>query len=272
LPHSARRLFDRKTVPAALTLALALAGAEENPVRKVEQALEAGRVRAADSLLSALPQNGRTRHKQEILSARLSGCRGRWREAETRLQAWKEHPRRRESTADILFWQAWAALHQSQRQRADSLLVLASAYAGENSSQKALEYRYAALVDSGAALRDYLQGLPESPLPDSLRLAALDRVPPASPLRPHARWEQYLFLETRDPARALEVLEDLARDPSTLPGRKAAGRWAYVKLESNHPDSALAAYERLLLQYQQGIPAEFARSRIQALKSQVKRP
>ena len=120
--------------------------------------------------------------------------------------------------------------------------------------------------------RDFLRGLPESPANDSARRASLQRVPLSSPLYPMARWEQYLALEKSGSPKAFEVLEDLARDPSSMPGRKAAVRWAYVKLESESPDSALAAYERLLLEYQQGVPAEFARSRIQALKSGVKRP
>ena len=249
----------------------ALAAADE-PLDKAENALESGRWREADSLLSAAPEGQGSRHRREILKARLAGSRGQWREAENRLKAWKENPARRESTADLLFWQAWAALHRQKRREADSLLVLASAYAREPASQKALEYRYALWLDSGAALRDFLRGLPESPAPDSARLAALLRVPPPSPLYPHARWEQYLVLEKSGNRKAFEVLEDLARDPSTLPGRKAAARWAYVKLESESPDSALAAYERLLLEYQQGVQAEFARNRIQALTSGVKRP
>ncbi len=241
----------------------------EEKFRLVEEALDAGESQIASSLLgNPAPANlPALRQKWEIFSARLKAASGNWKETETRLGSWKNNPDRREGSGEILFWQGWVALHQHHLNDADTLFTLASAYADEDASQKALEYRQALMADSTPALYAYIRGLMESPLPDSLRLASLKNVPTSSPLHPYSLWEAAQISErTGDKAGELQFLEELAMGPTSLPGRKAAMHLARFQLEPNKRDSAMAAYERLLLHYQQGVPSEFAKSRVKRLR------
>jgi hypothetical protein len=122
------------------------------------------------------------------------------------------------------------------------------------------------MLDASPALTDYLRGLPESPLPDSLRLAALARVEPSSRLRPEAQWQLALLQQLRgDSLAARATWAALAADPSTLAGRRAAARLNRAR-EGAAPDSAKRGYEALLLRRQQGVPSEFARKRLQELR------
>src|SRR5690606_11094583 len=148
---------------------LAAAHAAERPATpldRLEAALERGFPSEAESLhaeVRMVPGEAQ-RHRREIAAARLSAARGDWRAVDSRLAAWKENGARGEGSGEILFWQGWSALHQGRRERADTLFVLASAYAGQPGSkraQEALEYRFAALLDNSPALLDYLRGLPE---------------------------------------------------------------------------------------------------------------
>jgi len=208
------------------------------------------------------------RHAWEILKVRLAASQGHWKEAGERLDTWEDNTARRESSGEVLFWQGWLALHQHHVDAADTLFTLASAYVEESSAQRALEYRQALLIDSSQALYDYIRGLPESPLPDSLRSSSLAKVPESSPLNPYALWQSSLISrKAGDKNRELLLLQSVSKDISTLPGRKATARLAKLQFEPRFPDSAMAAYERLLLQYQQGVPPEFAKSRIQALRN-----
>lgn len=232
-------------------------------------ALDAGLSSTASTLLgTSPPENPALRHSWEILQTRLSASAGGWKNAEARLKDWKNDPKRREGSGEIFFWQGWAALHQHRREEADTLFTLASSYADEPISQRALEYRYAVLLDTGEALYAYVRGLPESPLPDSMRKASLEHVSTSSALHPHALWEIALISEkTGNREGELEFLQALAMDPSSLAGRRASTRLTRLKFEPDQPDSAMNAYEHLLLQYQQGVPSEFARSRVQTLRA-----
>lgn len=210
-------------------------------------------------------------HGDEIARARASAAQGNWKATDSLLRSWKDNPARSGGSGEVLFWQGWSALHQGRRAPADSLFLLASAYVDEDISQRALEYRYALLLDTTAALTAYARGLPESPLPDSLRLVSLRSVPASSPLYPEARWQEAVLLEAKHSPEAFAVLEDLSRHPNTVAGRRAAAHLAFLQ-EPEHSDSALAAYERLLLEYQQGVPSEFARNRMQTLKNRTQSP
>jgi hypothetical protein len=266
---------DFKLFFAVSSLASCLAAGAERPgalLERVEAALDRGFTSEAESLFAEvrkMPGGGVPRHRREIAGARLAAARGDWRGADARLEAWKRDPARGEGSGEILFWQGWSALHQGRRERADSLFVLAGAYAGQPGStraQEALEYRFAALLDASPLLTEYLRGLPESPLPDSLRLAALARVTSASRLRPEAQWQLALLHQLRgDSLEARATLSALAADPSTLAGRRAAARLNRAR-EDAAPDSAQRGYEALLLRQQQGVPSEFARKRLQELR------
>ena len=259
LPDSAGLIL--KTISEDKRLALAAAS------------LNFGKPAFASALLD-LPgsKHPHFRHRREILSARVAAARGKWQETEKLLTAWKMNPDRQEGSGEILFWLGWSALHQGKRIDADSLFMLSSAYAEESASQLALEYRLAGLLDSGTSLLAFIRGLPESPRGMAERILSLESVSAQSPLYPQALWEKACGLEKNGSSdSALKIFEILSRDLSTLTGRKAADRFAYLT-ESTNPDSALAAYERLLMEYQQGVRAEFARGRIRALRIRKANP
>ena len=186
------------------------------------------------------------------------------------MRAWKNSIERNQGSGEILFWLGWSALHQGKKTDADSLFVLSSAYTQEpgaqRGAQEALEYRFAALLESSPALLDYLRGLPESPLPDSMRLASLQRLPKTSRLYPYGQWQLALLVELLgDTTRSREILTQLAAAPGTLPGRKAAARLNYLR-EPTQLDSAKTGYEGLLMKQQQGVSSEFARKRLQIIR------
>ncbi len=263
------------SVSAGLLAAVFMAARADTPwttsdvgdawVVMAERAFDRGDLFAAESLVTAAPASA-SPHSLHLLKARLAASRGDWRRTDAILREWNMHPERSGSTGEVLFWKGWSALHQGNVPRADSMFVLASAYAGEPRAQDALEYRFAALLENPPALQEYLRGLPESPLPGHLRAASLQRVPAESRLRPYALWHLARIHEQEgDTATSRDLLRELAREPSTVPGRRAAARLGAI-LEAANPDSARATYEGVLLRQQQGIPAEFSRERLQKLR------
>lgn len=284
-PSGARRVHLRRPTLAVFAVCAAVAtaaaprpasaddvpgpGTPAEALARVLRALDAGDIPVADSLFAGIagpPAAPAARHRYEIAAARLAASRGDWRKTDETLRSWQRHPARREGSGEVLFWRGWSAMHQARPAEADSLLVLASAYGEDARSQDALEYRFAGLRESGPALQSYLRGLPESPLPHPLRLASLRQVPAGSSLHPEARWQLVLLQEARgDTARSRPLLDSLAADPRTLPGRRAAAYRALLK-EHQHPDTALAVYETLLMRQQQGVTAEIARQRVRILR------
>ncbi len=237
--------------------------------QNVETALNAGDIHRADSLhtlAGPVNRNPGVKHEARILDARLAASRGDWKSTDAILRAWRNSTERREGSGEILFWMGWSAMHQARLTEADSLLVLASAYSDEERSQDALEYRFAGLLDPGPHLQDYLRGLPESPLPHPLRVASLDRVPQNSRIFPYSRWHLAVLLESRgDTARSRPLLDTLARNTRHAIGRRAAAYQALLT-EQAAPDTALKAYEKILMDGQQGVTAEFARKRAHKLR------
>jgi hypothetical protein len=236
---------------------------------RVESGLESGDTEIADSLFALTAKSGadpKTRHRREILSARIAAGRGDWSSAEARLRSWENSSARSYGSGEILFWRGWAALHQSRTAEADSLFVLSSAYVEESRAQDALEYRFAALLETSPALLDYLRGLPESPLPGGLRAASLARVPRESRLYPLSQWHLALLRESQgDTLGSVEILTGLAKDLNTMAGKRAGAVLAFLS-EKSAPGSSLQAYETLLVKTQQGAIAEFSRYRVQGLR------
>jgi len=243
---------------------------------RASRALDAGAPALADSLFAAIideggvPEDPIARHRHAILTARLAASRGDWRTTDETLRAWQRAPARRTGSGEVLFWLGWSAMHQARAAEADSLLVLASAYGEDARSQDALEYRFAGLLENGPALQHYVRGLPESPLPHPLRLASLDQVPSTSSLYPQARWQLALLHEVHaDTALSRRLLDTLATNTRSIYGRRAAA-WLALLRERQAPDTALAAYETLLMRHQQGVTAEIARKRVQALRQKLR--
>lgn len=207
--------------------------------------------------------------RAQLLKSRAQLAQGRLPEAARLLEALKRSPLRREGTGPILFWQGWLALQQRRDAAAESLFVLASAYTGGEESQRALEFRYWMLLDSGAARVEFLRGVAESPLAPGERMQALDRVPAASPLWPQARIEKaqiLLGMGQKDSARSvLDHAGRHAQDRLQALKAEALAAWLQEKSPGGRA-AALARFENLLIEYQQGVVPEFSRGRIRALK------
>lgn len=247
-------------------------GKNAGTLARIEGALESGDILLADSLFQREARrdaDATARHRREILAARLAAANGDWRGTEKRMLDWEQSSSRRTGSGEILFWRGWAALHQGRSAEADSLFVLSSAYTDETENsrvQDALDYRFAALLDNSPALLDYLRGLPESPLPASLRAASLKQVPAQSRLYPYALWRLALLEELQgDTLQSYAILSDLAREGTSMPAKRAAAVLAFLR-EKSDPDGALRAYEALLVKNQQGAIAEFLRQRTQRLR------
>lgn len=204
-----------------------------------------------------------------LLKAQAQLALGNPKDAGKTLDALKKDPRRKEGTGPILFWQGCLALDQGRFAPAESLMVLASAYTGAEESQRALEYRFFMLLDTGAARPHFFKGLPESPHGPGDRARSLDRVPQESPLWPFAQLEKaQIHLQNGDPDSAEAVFDSVSkRSPDKLAGFQAEAKAAFTaeKLPGGR-QAALARYEDLLIKYQQGVIPEFSRGRIKALK------
>jgi hypothetical protein len=204
-----------------------------------------------------------------LLKAQAQMALGRSKEAGQTLDALKRDPKRQEATGPILFWQACLALDQGRDVSADSLLVLASAYTGAEESQRALEYRFFLLVDTGKARAPFFKGLPESPHSPAERRQSLDRVDAQSGLWPFAQLEKaQILLQNGEPDSAEAVFDLVSkRSPDRLAGFQAEAKAAFTaeKLPGGR-QAALARYEDLLIKYQQGVIPEFSRGRIKALR------
>ncbi|MDB5102837.1 MAG: hypothetical protein JWP91_526 [Fibrobacteres bacterium] len=204
-----------------------------------------------------------------LLKARAQLALGKPKEAAQTLDALKKDPKRQEGTGPILFWQGCLALDQGRFAAAESLMVIASAYTGAEESQRALEYRFFMLLDTGTARPHFFRGLPESPHGRPERRQSLDRVGQESGLWPFAQLEKaQIHLQNGDPDSAEAVFDAVSkRSPDRLAGFQAEAKAAFTaeKLPGGR-QAALARYEDLLIKYQQGVVPEFSRGRIKALK------
>jgi tetratricopeptide (TPR) repeat protein len=204
-----------------------------------------------------------------LLKAQALMALGKPKDAAQALTALKKDPKRQEGTGPILFWQGCLALDQGRYASAESLMVLASAYTGAEESQRALEYRFFMLLDTGAARPHFFRGLPESPHGPGERGQSLDKVGRESPLWPFAQLEKaQIHLQNGDPDSAEAVFDAVSKQsPDRLAGFQAEAKAAFTaeKLPGGR-QAALARYEDLLIKYQQGVIPEFSRGRIKALR------
>ena len=204
-----------------------------------------------------------------LLKAQAQLAMGRPKEAEQTLTSLKRDPKRQEGTGPILFWQGCLALDQGRFPAAESLMVLASAYTGAEEAQRALEYRFFLLLDTGSARPHFFRGMPESPHSPAERAKSLDRVVDPSGLWAFAQLEKaQIHLQNGFPDSAEAVFDRVSkRSPDRLAAFQAEAKAAFTveKLPGGR-QAALARYEDLLIKYQQGVIPEFSRGRIRALK------
>ncbi|MDQ3001835.1 MAG: hypothetical protein M3Y08_11320 [Fibrobacterota bacterium] len=204
-----------------------------------------------------------------LLKAQAQLAMGRPKEAEQTLTSLKRDPKRQEGTGPILFWQGCLALDQGRFPAAESLMVLASAYTGAQEAQRALEYRFFMLLDTGSARPHFFRGMPESPHSPAERAKSLDRVVDQSGLWAFAQLEKaQIHLQNGNPDSAEAVFDAVSkRSSDRLAAFQAEAKAAFTveKLPGGR-QAALARYEDLLIKYQQGVIPEFSRGRIRALK------
>lgn len=204
-----------------------------------------------------------------LLKAQSFLAQGKAQEAADVLKALKQDPKRQEGTGPILFWQGCLAVEGGHFAAAESLFVLASAYTGSEEAQRALEYRFYLMQDTGEARPHFFRGLIESPHDNPTRLQSMLRVSQSSPLWPHAQLEKAQILVQMGLVDSAEKVLDFTAHHSQdrLAGLHAEAKAAFlVEKFSGGRQAALARYEDLLIKYQQGVIPEFSRERIKALK------
>jgi len=244
---------------------------EEEAVIAATARLKSGQPEEALDRLRDLPGNSHTpwSFRGRLLKAQALMAMEKPEEAARTLDALKRDPQRREGTGPILFWQGCMALDQGRFAAAESLLVLASAYTGAEESQRALEYRFYMLLDTGEARPHFFRGLSESPRGNPERRRALDRVPEKSGLWPFAQLEKaQMYVKTGHTDSAAAVFDTVSkRSPDRPAAFHAEAKAAFMaeKMPGGR-QAALARYGDLLIKYQQGVIPEFSRERIKALE------
>ena len=234
--------------------------------------LNLGKANQALSMLKRLEEKSTPApwgFRGRLLKAQALMSLGKPKDASETLTALKRDPHRQEGTGPILFWQGCIAADLGAFSRAESLMVLASAYTGGEEAQRAIEYRFFLLQDTGVDRPHFFRGLPESPRPAAERLQSLGRVDHGSGLWPFAQLEKAQILVQLGRSDSAEaILDDAAHhSPDRIAGLQAEAKAAFLleKLPGGR-QAALVRYEDLLIRYQQGVIPEFSRGRIKALK------
>jgi|GEM_PF-2385148 len=230
----------------------------------IDAALNDGRFDAAQAWLHpSWPAS--EKEKAELLAARLAMGRGDFGQAETLLTRLKSAPRSRLSNGSILYAQGWLAAWKGKALKADSLFSLASAYVDMPETQNALELQRLALLDTGISFTQLVTCRPDAPLALSRKLEILKNFSRLSPLWPESQWQLAEFsLGLGDTITAKDIYQKLTTAGSPVRRIMARARLLFLS-ESENPTQAIAGYEDLLVGSQQGVPAEFARERLQLL-------
>ncbi len=210
--------------------------------------------------------------KSAILLVEVNLARGDLKTAKDLIQKEKSNPYRKGGTGTVLFWESVLRLFENEFAKADSLLILSSAYTGEEFCQRALKYRQWLMLDTNSEYRTYFfKGLKESALSVKERIKNLVRVPIISPLWAHSQLEiAGILAENKQFKEAGTILSELIKSgQDQWIVMLAQSKNAFIK-ETIMPTSqkVLAIYDAILLKYQQGIISEFARERIQYLNQQ----
>jgi hypothetical protein len=208
--------------------------------------------------------HGASQEPFQLLTALAWVGKGKGPLARQKLQEWKDSPQRTLSNGAVLNAQGWVAGYLGHWSQADSLWTLASAYLDEPNIQATLEMRRGLALDT-QSMPAWMKGQFTSPFPISEKRRALSTIPTQSKLWGDAQWLLSRWAlamgETEEAKRILGQLAQQTQNSQSIPAKAALARL----LETDHPGQAIAEYENLLVESQQGVPAEFARERLRQL-------
>ncbi len=202
---------------------------------------------------------------RELLQARILLGQEKPEEAAGVLSRLKKASRQKLSNGAVLKAQGMVALWRHHVAEAESLLALASAYVEDPEVQGVLEMRRWILLDTSMAVTHLLHGQPEAPRSPEQKYASLAAVESRSALWPEAQWSlAALHLAQGKSQEALACYRNLTQAKTHARSQEAKARLIYLT-ETENAGQAIAAYEDLLVESQQGVPAEFARERLRLL-------
>jgi hypothetical protein len=211
-------------------------------------------------------------YKAILIQAENLIAEGRFAEARKTLMQEQKNKQRKEGTGPLLFWRAVARIYEGEYKKADSLLVLASAYTDGEETQRALQFRHWMILDSSRhTLESFLKGLPESPFSIEKKRRFLNQIPPTSPLWDYGQLEiARLHLQRDEKKAAQQILKRLeTTKPDQWTGLQAKAVANFIREKEQPLLNSLEIYDEILLKYQQGVISEFSRERIRHLKSQI---
>jgi hypothetical protein len=208
---------------------------------------------------------GPTQESFQLVFAMALVGQGKQPQAVSLLENLKNSPQRTLSNGALLHAQGWVAAFMAQWLKADSLWTLASGYVEEPTTQSTLEMRRALLLDTNA-MPAFLKGQIHSPFTLTEKRNALGSIAISSKLWGDAQWllAQYALSlgQTEEAKRHLLLVAETPQNPQAIQAKAALARL----LEIDHPGQAIAEYESLLVESQQGVPAEFARERLRQME------
>jgi hypothetical protein len=226
--------------------------------------LQDGRLEAASLWMKpAWPKSDWDR--RDLMQARLFLGQGKPAMAEKILTQLKTSPQRLIGNGTLLQAQGFVAAWQAKTIAADSLWTQASAYVELAETQITLEWRRLLNLDTGVVLSKIIQAQPESPKSVSEKMALLETIPRSSPLWVEAQWQSARYLQGQGKVKqAQQRYEALAKEGNHPRQTEAKAQLAFL-LETTDMPQAIANFESLLVESQQGVSAEFARERLRQI-------
>ncbi len=202
----------------------------------------------------------------QLLSAYALVGQGQVSQARKIVDKLKQSSHRQLSNGAVLNAQAWLEAYAEHWHLADSLWAIATAYLDEPWIMTALDMRRLILLDT-AALGEFTKARLEAPYPISQKRQRLNAISPGSKLWGEAQWLAARYAlgagEWEKAKQHWTSLAEKGHEPKSLQARVALARLAEV----DHPGQAIAGFEDLLVESQQGPAAELARERLRALEN-----
>lgn len=229
-----------------------------------EVCLREGNIATAQAWLGS-PWPAEYAESRDLWQARIFLAQEKPEDASKLLSRLKNASRQTLSNGAVLKAQGLVALWRHRVAEAESLLTLASAYVEDPEVQGVLEMRRWILLDTGMAVTHLLQGQAEAPRSPAQKSSSLAAIDSRSPLWPDAQWSLAdLHLALGETQEAIACYRNLTQAKTHARSQEAKARLIYLT-ETENANQAIAAYEDLLVESQQGVPAEFARERLRLL-------